>query len=124
MGLIHTYITEKSTSAKGNKMRTKNVLAKSKHDDTQNLDALFDMRVDIITEGMIPYYTKTLKKLPYANAQSIVNFVMALNTEIKCQCFVLFDSIDSNLSIVSPSSFLTKGPSSISLVICASLLEI
>ena len=31
---------------------------------------------------MIPYYAKTLKKLPYANAQAIVNFVMTLNTEI------------------------------------------
>jgi hypothetical protein len=82
MGLIHTYITEKSTSAKGNKMRTGNVLAKSKSDGTQNQDALFDMRVDIITEGMIPYFAKTLKKLPYENAQTIVNFVMALNTEI------------------------------------------
>jgi integrase len=82
MGLIHTYITEKSISVNGNKMRTRNVLTKSKHDDTQNLDALFDMRVDIITEGMIPYYTKTLKKLPYENAQTIVNFLMALNTEI------------------------------------------
>jgi hypothetical protein len=82
MGLIHTYIAEKSTSAKGNKMKTGNALAKSKSYDTQNQDALFDMRVDTITEGMIPYYTKTLKKLPYANAQAIVNFVMALNTEI------------------------------------------
>jgi hypothetical protein len=81
MGIIHTYITEKSTSAKEN-MKTRNVLAKSKHDDTQNLDAVFDMRVDTVTEGMIPYYTKTLKKLPYENAQAIVNFVMALNTEI------------------------------------------
>ena len=82
MGLIHTYIAEKSTSAKGNKMKTGNALAKSKNYDTQNQDALFDMRVDTITEGMIPYYTKTLKKLPYVNAQAIVNFVMALNTEI------------------------------------------
>jgi hypothetical protein len=40
------------------------------------------MRVDTITEGMIPYFAKTLKKLPYKNAQTIVNFVMALNTEI------------------------------------------
>jgi hypothetical protein len=31
---------------------------------------------------MIPYYTKTLKKLPYANVQAIVKFVMTLNTEI------------------------------------------
>jgi hypothetical protein len=31
---------------------------------------------------MIPYFAKTLKKLPYVNAQAIVNFVMALNTEI------------------------------------------
>jgi hypothetical protein len=31
---------------------------------------------------MIPYFAKTLKKLPYENAQTIVNFVMALNTEI------------------------------------------
>ena len=82
MGLIHTYIAEKSTSAKGNKMKTGNALAKSKSYDTQNQDALFDMRVDTITEGMIPYYTKTLKKLPYANAQAIVKFVMTLNTEI------------------------------------------
>ena len=63
-------------------MKTRNVLAKSKHNDTQDPDSLFDMRVDIITEGMIPYYTKTLKKLPYTNAKAIVNFVMALNTEI------------------------------------------
>jgi hypothetical protein len=42
MGLIHSYTTEKSTSAKGNKMKTGNVLAKSK-DDAQNLDALFDI---------------------------------------------------------------------------------
>jgi hypothetical protein len=41
MGLIHTYITEKSTSAKGNKMNTRNALAKSKHDDTQNQDAIY-----------------------------------------------------------------------------------
>jgi hypothetical protein len=44
MGLIHTYIAEKSNSAKGNKMNTRNALAKSKHDDIQNQDALFDMR--------------------------------------------------------------------------------
>jgi hypothetical protein len=43
MGLIHTYITEKSTSAKGNEMKTRNVLAKGKDDDTQSLDALFDI---------------------------------------------------------------------------------
>jgi integrase/recombinase XerD len=82
MGLIHTYITEKSTSAKGNKMRTRNVLTKSKHDDNQNSNALFDMRVDTITEGIIPYYAKTLRNLSYENAQTIVNFVMALNSEI------------------------------------------
>jgi hypothetical protein len=52
MGLIHTYIAEKSNSAKGNKMRTRNVLAKSKHDDTQNLDALFDMRVGFIHQKL------------------------------------------------------------------------
>ena len=40
------------------------------------------MRVDTITEGMIPYFAKTLKELQYENAQTIVNFVMALNTEI------------------------------------------
>jgi hypothetical protein len=82
MGIIHTYITQKSTSAKGNKMKTRNVWAKNKQQEYQNQDAIFDMRVDTITEGMIPYFAKTLKKLPYANAQAIVNFVMALNTEI------------------------------------------
>ena len=82
MGLIHTYITEKSTSAKGNKMRTRNVLTKNKYDDNQNPNALFDMRIDTITEEIIPYYAKTLRNLSYENAQTIVNFVMALNTEI------------------------------------------
>jgi hypothetical protein len=56
MGLIHTYITEKSDSAKGSKkMKTRNALAKNKHDATQNQDALFDMRVDTITEGSLLY---------------------------------------------------------------------
>jgi hypothetical protein len=77
MGLIHTYITEKSTSAKGIEMKTRSIIAKTNHQD-----ALFDIRVDTVTEGMIPYFAKTLKKLPYENAQTIVNFVMALNTEI------------------------------------------
>jgi hypothetical protein len=108
MGLIHTYIAEKSTSAKGNKMKTGNALAKSKSYDTQNQDALFDMRVDTITEGMIPYYTKTLKKLPYANAQAIVKFVMALNTEIThpritesllLLCSVVYQSITEKITM-------------------------
>ena len=47
MGLIHTYITEKSNSVKGN-MKTRSVLAKNKQQENQ--DALFDMRVDTITE--------------------------------------------------------------------------
>ena len=82
MGLIHTYITEKSNSAKRNKMKTRNVWAKNKQQEYQNQDALFNMRVDTITEGMIPYFARTIKKLPYENAQIIVNFVMALNTEM------------------------------------------
>jgi hypothetical protein len=46
MGIIHTYITQKSTSAKGNKMKTRNVWAKNKQQEYQNQDAIFDMRVD------------------------------------------------------------------------------
>jgi hypothetical protein len=82
MGLIHSYITEKSTSVKGIEMKTRNALTKINQQENQNHDALFDMRIDTITEGMIPYFTKTIKKIPYENAQTIVNFVMALNTEI------------------------------------------
>lgn len=79
-GIIHTYIEQKSTSVKVKEkmmMKTRNVL-KSK----QNDDALFDMKVNNVTERMIPYFAKTLKELPYENSLTIVNFVMSLNTEI------------------------------------------
>jgi hypothetical protein len=82
MGLIHTYINKKSTSVKRTEMKTRHALTKINQQENQNQDALFDMRVDTITEGMIPYFTKTIKKLSYENAQTIVSFVMALNTEI------------------------------------------
>ena len=44
-------------------MKSRNVLAKCKHDDTQNQDALFDMRVDTITEGIILYFTGPQKAI-------------------------------------------------------------
>ena len=37
----------------------------------QNRDAPFDMKVETITEGMIPYFVNIL---PYENAHTIVKF--------------------------------------------------
>lgn len=75
-GILHTYIEEKAPPVK-EKLKTSNVLRTE-----QNNDALFDVKVNNVTEGMIPYFVKTLKGLPYEHSLTIVNFVMSLNTEI------------------------------------------
>ena len=61
-------------------MKTSNAIARNNQQDNQN--ALFDMRVNTITEGLHSYVAKTLKQLPYENASAIVNFIMSVNTEI------------------------------------------
>ncbi|HKG89669.1 MAG TPA: zinc ribbon domain-containing protein [Nitrososphaeraceae archaeon] len=80
MNTIHDYISEKITSTKRKKMKTSNAIARNNQQDNQN--ALFDMRVNTITEGLHSYVAKTLKQLPYENASAIVNFIMSVNTEI------------------------------------------
>jgi hypothetical protein len=76
-GILHTYINEIATPVKV-KLRTENILRTEQNND----DALFDIKVNNVTEGMIPYFAKTLKELPYENALTIINFIMSLNTEI------------------------------------------
>ena len=43
---------------------------------------VFDIKVQNVTEGMLPCHARTLKELPYDNSLTIVNFIMSLNTEI------------------------------------------
>jgi hypothetical protein len=76
-GILHTYIEEIVTPVK-DKLKTRKVLRTEQNND----DALFYIRVNNVTEGMIPYFAKTLKGLPYENSLTIINFVMSLNTEI------------------------------------------
>lgn len=75
MHLIHNYISEKEDSAK-EKMEAQNILGNI------NESALFEIKVQNVTEGMLPCHAKTLKSLPYDNALSVVNLIMSLNTEI------------------------------------------
>jgi integrase/recombinase XerD len=76
-GILHTYIDENATPVKA-KLKTSNIIRTKQNND----DALFDIKVNNVTEGMIPYFVKTLKGLPYENSLMIANFVMSLNTEI------------------------------------------
>jgi len=59
----HDYMSEKVIPTKGKRMKTRNVITRSNQQDNQN--ALFDMRVNTITEGLHSYVAKTLKQLPY-----------------------------------------------------------
>ena len=50
--------------------------------EKEDKDALFDIKIDTITEGLLPCYAKRLSQLQYDNALNIVNFIMSLNTEL------------------------------------------
>lgn len=97
MNIIHTYIAEKATSGKeevrgGGKERDENkeygfqqnvLESRSERKEEDNdKDALFDIKIGTITEGLLPCYAKRLSQLPHDNALSIVNFIMSLNTEL------------------------------------------
>ena len=76
--ISHTYIEQETTPVSVEDiMKTRNVFGAK-----ENNDALFDIKISTVTEGMIPYFAKTIKGLPYENSLTIVNFVMSLNTEI------------------------------------------
>ena len=70
--------------------------------EKEDKDALFDIKIDTITEGLLPCYAKRLSQLQYDNALNIVNFIMSLNTELNPsqnyrrgshQCALLFIKI-------------------------------
>ncbi|HEY9385849.1 MAG TPA: site-specific integrase [Nitrososphaeraceae archaeon] len=44
---------------------------------------IFDRRIEIATEGLLPYFSRTLyHKLPYENALTIANYIISMKTEI------------------------------------------
>jgi hypothetical protein len=77
MNTIHDYILQEVSPAKGKRMKATKTIASSNQQD-----ALFDTRVNTMTEELPSYVAKTLKQLPYENASIIVDFIMSVNTEI------------------------------------------
>ena len=71
-------------------MKTRNTVFSSnvlesrseRKEEDNDKDALFDIKIGTITEGLLPCYAKRLSQLPHDNALSIVNFIMSLNTEL------------------------------------------
>lgn len=65
-----------------NMVFSSNVLESKSESKKEDKDALFDIKIGTITEGLLPCYAKKLSQLPYDNALNIVNFIMSLNTEL------------------------------------------
>jgi integrase len=53
--------------------------AKGKED---NANILFDRKIEIATEGLIPYFSKLCYELPHENALTIANYIISMKTEI------------------------------------------
>jgi hypothetical protein len=53
--------------------------AKGKED---NANVLFDRKIEIATEGLIPYFSKLCYELPHENALTIANYIISMKTEI------------------------------------------
>ena len=49
---------------------------------TTHNDALFDRKVDLIIEGIDPFYNSMLRELPQDNALTIVNYILSMKNEI------------------------------------------
>jgi hypothetical protein len=58
------------------------VLESESESKEEDKDALFDIKVSTITEGLLPCYARRLSQLPHDNALNIINFIMSLNTEL------------------------------------------
>ena len=49
---------------------------------TPNNDALFDRKIDLITQGIDSFYVSLLKELSQDNALTIVNYILSMKNEI------------------------------------------
>jgi hypothetical protein len=49
---------------------------------TPNYDALFDRKIDLITQGIDSFYVSLLKELSQDNALTIVNYILSMKNEI------------------------------------------
>lgn len=49
---------------------------------TANSDALFDRKIDLITEGIDLFFASKLMGLPKDNAFTIVNYILSMKNEI------------------------------------------
>jgi hypothetical protein len=49
---------------------------------TPNNDAIFDQRIDLITEGIDSFMASNLRELPKDNALTIVNYILSMKSEI------------------------------------------
>jgi integrase len=47
-----------------------------------NDDALFDRKIDLITEGIVPYFASRLRELSKNNALTIIDYVLSMKNEI------------------------------------------
>lgn len=45
-------------------------------------DSLFDIKIKMVTAGLIPYYRRLLKDISKENALTIAKYILALKTEI------------------------------------------
>ena len=44
--------------------------------------ALFDRKIEIVTEGLIPYFSKIMNELSHDNAMILADYITAMKTEI------------------------------------------
>jgi hypothetical protein len=47
-----------------------------------NNDALFDRKIDLITEGIAPYFASKLRELSKTNALTMIDYVLSMKNEI------------------------------------------
>jgi hypothetical protein len=49
---------------------------------TPNNDAIFDQRIDLITEGIDSFMASNLRELPKDNALTLANYILSMKSEI------------------------------------------
>lgn len=47
-----------------------------------NNDALFDRKIDLITEGIAPFFASKLRELSKDNALTIIDYILSMKNEI------------------------------------------
>jgi len=51
-------------------------------EEEDNANVLFDRKIEIATEGLIPYFSKLCYELPHENALTIANYIISMKAEI------------------------------------------